>query len=355
MYGFAPGFVFLSGLPDELKIARRASPRPPAPPGALTIANGQALIASIAMPTGWYMLGRTPARTFDPARDPAFPLAVGDLVVFERVDAARFAELEREVAAGRDVLSGGLMPTLTLTSVGPGATVQDGGRRGWLRYGVTPAGPMDWVALETANIALGNAAEVAAIEIGPGGLALAVDAPLPLAFAGGGFAWTRADAPLPAAARIMLKPGEVLRARGGAWGSFAVLAVPGGIDVAPVMGSRATHTRSALGGVEGRALRAGDRFEVAACAPQDDVAIEAPWLVRAATRRSAWCLGRRTIISTPKRSTPFSPRPGRSPRRRTAWPTSSRGRRSPRGRTTSCRTGWRSARSRSPATASRWC
>ena len=111
MYGFAPGFVFLSGLPDELKIARRASPRPPAPPGALTIANGQALIASIAMPTGWYMLGRTPARTFDPARDPAFPLAVGDRVVFERVDAGRFAELEREVVAGRDVLAAEELPS----------------------------------------------------------------------------------------------------------------------------------------------------------------------------------------------------------------------------------------------------
>ena len=105
MYGFAPGFVFLAGLPDALKIPRRPTPRPPAPPGALTIANGQALIASIAMPTGWYMLGRTPACTFDPLRDPAFPIAVGDTVMFERIDAARFAALEREVADGRDVLA----------------------------------------------------------------------------------------------------------------------------------------------------------------------------------------------------------------------------------------------------------
>ncbi len=107
MYGFAPGFVFLAGLPPELEISRRRTPRAAAPPGALTIANGQALIASIAMPTGWYMLGRTPARTFDPTRDPAFPIAVGDTVALERVDAARFEAMEREAADGDCLLGGG--------------------------------------------------------------------------------------------------------------------------------------------------------------------------------------------------------------------------------------------------------
>ncbi|MDR3462792.1 MAG: allophanate hydrolase subunit 1 [Beijerinckiaceae bacterium] len=104
MYGFAPGFVFLSGLPLALTLSRRQTPRAPAPPGALTIAGGQALIASVAMPTGWYMLGRTPARTFDLARDPVFPLGVGDIVRFERIDPARFATLEAEAQAGRPVM-----------------------------------------------------------------------------------------------------------------------------------------------------------------------------------------------------------------------------------------------------------
>ena len=105
MYGFAPGFVFLDGLPGELKISRRQTPRPPAQPGALTIANGRALIASIAMPTGWYVLGRTPARTFDPRHDPAFPIGVGDAVSFERVDPDRFEVLRREAEAGASILT----------------------------------------------------------------------------------------------------------------------------------------------------------------------------------------------------------------------------------------------------------
>lgn len=105
MYGFAPGFVFLAGLPEALRVSRRRTPRPPARPGALTIANGQALIASVAMPTGWYVLGRTPARTFDPRGEPMFPIAVGDEIAFERVDAARFEELARDAEQGAQVLA----------------------------------------------------------------------------------------------------------------------------------------------------------------------------------------------------------------------------------------------------------
>ena len=173
---------------------------------------------------------------------------------------------------------------LTIEAVGPGATIQDGGRHGLLRFGVTPAGPMDWVAHRTANLALGNRADGAAIEIGPGGIALSVDAPMPLAFAGGGFTWTRGDTKLPSAARIQLRPGERLRARAGVWGTFAYLAIPGGVDVPAIMHSRATHTRSGLGGLEGRALRAGDRLTAASdLAEMREVEIDAAWLSRRET------------------------------------------------------------------------
>lgn len=172
---------------------------------------------------------------------------------------------------------------LTLAAVGPGATIQDGGRVGHLRYGVTAAGPMDWVAFETANLALGNAADAAALEIAPGGISLTSDVAIPLAVAGGAFRWTRDEIALPSAARVMLAPGETLRGRAGVWGSFAYLAVPGGIDVPLVMGSRATQLRAGLGGLAGRMLQAGDRLALAGRpAPMDDAAIEAPWLAREA-------------------------------------------------------------------------
>ena len=61
---------FSAACRRELAISRRPAPRPPIPPGAVLIAGGQALIASIAMPTGWYDIGRTPAALFDPKRSP---------------------------------------------------------------------------------------------------------------------------------------------------------------------------------------------------------------------------------------------------------------------------------------------
>jgi len=100
MYGFAPGFTFLGGLPEALAIPRRAAPRPPTSPGALLIAGGQALIASISMPTGWYAIGRTPIKTFDLRRERMFLADIGDELVFERVDPSTFAALSIAVEAG---------------------------------------------------------------------------------------------------------------------------------------------------------------------------------------------------------------------------------------------------------------
>ncbi|WP_395666920.1 biotin-dependent carboxyltransferase family protein [Methylocella sp.] len=154
---------------------------------------------------------------------------------------------------------------LRIVAAGPGATVQDQGRFGFMRFGVTPAGPMDPQAFAAAAALAGNDGEAAAVEIGPGGISVTSEgAPLALAFAGGGFSWRRAGEPLPPAARLMLGPGEVLSARPGGRGVFAYLSVAGGFLTPPELGSRATHTRSGMGGLEGRMLRAGDVLPVGA-------------------------------------------------------------------------------------------
>jgi KipI family sensor histidine kinase inhibitor len=104
MYGFAPGFMYLGGLPAELGISRRTAPRAPAPPGSLLIAGGQALITGVAMPTGWYAIGRTPVRTFDRRRERQFFADVGDEIVFEPIGAAAF-ELLSAAAEAREFVA----------------------------------------------------------------------------------------------------------------------------------------------------------------------------------------------------------------------------------------------------------
>ncbi len=174
---------------------------------------------------------------------------------------------------------------LRVLRAGPGATVQDGGRHGYLRYGVTTAGPMDWVAFRSANLALGNGDRAAALEVPVAGLeAICVGAPLALAFAGGAFLWRRDGELLPIAARLLLRPGEVLAARAGDFGAFAYLGVEGGFETPVTMGSRATHMRSAMGGIEGRMLRAGDVLPAVSTRRLDganfEAIIDAPWLAR---------------------------------------------------------------------------
>lgn len=100
MIGFAPGQPYMGDLPDALAIPRRENPVARVPAGSVLIATGKSVIYPIANPTGWYVVGRTPAPIFDPAwKQPAL-LSAGDTVSLSRVDADEFGEIETQVRAG---------------------------------------------------------------------------------------------------------------------------------------------------------------------------------------------------------------------------------------------------------------
>lgn len=154
---------------------------------------------------------------------------------------------------------------LSVLAAGPGSTLQDGGRHGYLRYGVTGAGPMDPFAHALANRALGNPACAAAVEVSLGGIEVAADgAPAMVALAGGTFAATLDGQTLPPAVVAMVEPGARLKLRAGPTGSWCYLAVAGGFDLPLVLGSASTHTRTGIGGVAGRGLTTGDRLAIGA-------------------------------------------------------------------------------------------
>ena len=99
LVGFNPGTPNLGGLPKALHIPRRATPRPPVPAGSVAIGGMQTGVTSIPIPTGWYILGRTPVRPYDPDRTEApFLFRPGDLIRFRPIDIPTFDRLAERAA-----------------------------------------------------------------------------------------------------------------------------------------------------------------------------------------------------------------------------------------------------------------
>lgn len=148
-------------------------------------------------------------------------------------------------------------------------TVQDLGRMGYQHLGVPVSGAMDPFALRVANLLVGNDTGNAALEITLAGPTLRFDTEdALLALAGADLGALLDDRwPVPPWRPVRARCGTTLSFRGGESGCRAYLAVAGGLAVPPVLGSRSTFVRAALGGVEGRALRAGDVLPLGAPPP----------------------------------------------------------------------------------------
>jgi biotin-dependent carboxylase-like uncharacterized protein len=151
-----------------------------------------------------------------------------------------------------------------LRMVAPGAltTVQDQGRLGYARFGVPQSGPMDPFALRAANDLVGNPAGTAGLEFALDAPVLKMDADGLVAGAGCGWSMRiggRAVG-LWRAARVF--GGETIEFIPQGMPGWGYLAVLGGIDVPPVMGSRATYLRGRFGGFGGRSLLEGDVLPV---------------------------------------------------------------------------------------------
>ncbi|WFU37506.1 biotin-dependent carboxyltransferase family protein [Bradyrhizobium sp. CB82] len=169
------------------------------------------------------------------------------------------------------------MSRLIITSIGPASSVQDGGRPGSQRYGLTPSGAMDRLALAAANCLVGNDLFAAVVEIGPFGASFtARDGAVRVALAGAPRNADIAGKPVASETSATLKDGETLTlgfARGGA---FSYLAIEGAIQGEPVFGSLAVNARAGLGSPYPRPLQAGDEFSVAAASGKAEQRIELP-------------------------------------------------------------------------------
>jgi KipI family sensor histidine kinase inhibitor len=97
--GFTPGLPYMSGMPERIHLPRLETPRVKVPAGSVGIGGMQCCIYSVESPGGYWVLGRTPLRLYDPgAREPIL-LRPGDRVRFRPVDRAEFDDIAERVAA----------------------------------------------------------------------------------------------------------------------------------------------------------------------------------------------------------------------------------------------------------------
>jgi len=90
MVGFMPGFAYLGGLSDRIATPRRSSPRTAVPAGSVGIGGQQTGVYPMESPGGWNLIGRTPLKIFDIARDEHTLLATGDRVRFVAISASEY-------------------------------------------------------------------------------------------------------------------------------------------------------------------------------------------------------------------------------------------------------------------------
>lgn len=260
--GFAPGFAYLSGGDPLFQVPRRATPRTKVPAGAVALAGTFSAVYPQASPGGWQIIGVTDAAMWDLTRDLPALLQPGYRVQF--VDAASLSiacsaesALNSEKKASEIVKEAAQEainsePGLRVRATGLLTLFQDGGRHGQAGQGVSASGAMDQAAFKTANRLVGNTSHGPVLEAVGGGLALqsvgsnvvavtGADAPLQIT--------TRAGRrwPVPRYAAVALADGDTLSIGQPVAGARSYVAVRGGYDVTPVLGSASTDTLAHVG------------------------------------------------------------------------------------------------------------
>lgn len=143
------------------------------------------------------------------------------------------------------------------------STIQDQGRLGYQRFGISASGAMDATSMFIANVLVGNSRDMATIELTLLGCSVRIGAATCL------LAYAGADAPITVDGRLVAanagfraERGSIVTIGSMRSGLRGYLAVAGGIRCQPVLGSRSTHTRSGIGGLDGGPLKSGDRLPI---------------------------------------------------------------------------------------------
>ena len=170
---------------------------------------------------------------------------------------------------------------LKVITPGPLSTIQDGGRFGYMSTGFGSGGAMDLRAMRIANILVGNNENDGVIEMTMLGLSAEFTCPTVIALTGADMQPKLNGEEIPMYETVEVQAGDKLTMGAAKQGMRGYLAVAGGFDIEPVMGSQSTNLKVKLGGFQGRKLAAGDQIPLRReadlsqcghnkCAPEND-------------------------------------------------------------------------------------
>ena len=152
------------------------------------------------------------------------------------------------------------MLTMKILNAGPLSTIQDGGRFGYMSTGFGSGGAMDLRAMEVANVLVGNRPDEGVIEMTMLGITAEFTCDTVIALTGADMRPMLNGEELPMYQAVQVSRGDRLAMGAAQTGMRGYLAVTGGFDIGPVMGSVSTNLKCGIGGFQGRKLAAGDEI-----------------------------------------------------------------------------------------------
>lgn len=266
--GFAPGFGYVVSSDPLFDVPRRSSPRTRVPAGSVALAGQFTGVYPRESPGGWQLIGRTDAVMWDIDRTPPALLAPGTTVRFERVQETARLEgrhpgrngdglsytrrvAEQHSVTDADRLGFGTDAAVEVMHPSLQLLVQDAGRPGYAALGVSASGAADRRAMRDANRAVGNTTDAAVLEsVGGAGLRFRGAGVAVVTGALGALALQDAEGSVRVVEHgvpFATVDGDELTLGHPERGLRYVIAVRGGVDAAPALGSRAADTLAGLG------------------------------------------------------------------------------------------------------------